>query len=137
MFQSVEGDRLIIRAHHCSAEFLRKMAKLREEGLYVDVRIKVRDVDVAGNEARKRDQDDAPKIDGIDVIKCHENGVVHQEEEEDAKKRHEIDVDSDENVITAHKLVLSCCSPYFEAMFSNKFKDNGDITVVLRPFTPI
>ena len=91
MFETMEGDRLVIRAHHCSAEFLKKMTRLRDEELYVDVWIKVREED---------DDDD------------------------DVEKRRNGD-DHDARVIKAHKLVLSCCSPYFEAMFSKKFADNG------------
>ena len=88
MFETMEDDKLVIRAHHCSAEFLKKVTKLRDEDLYIDVRIRVRDDD-DGDDVEKRRQDDA-------------------------------------KVIKAHKLVLSCCSPYFEAMFSNKFADNGN-----------
>ena len=83
MLETIEGDCLILRSHHCSAEFLRKMTKLREEGLYIDVRLKVFDQNAEKDEIRSNDE------------------------------------------IIAHKLVLSCCSPYFEAMFSNKFADNG------------
>jgi saccharopine dehydrogenase-like NADP-dependent oxidoreductase len=31
------------------------------------------------------------------------------------------DVNDASDAIEAHKLVLSCCSPYFEAMFSDNF----------------
>ena len=88
MLETVDGDCLILRSHHCSAEFLRKMSKLREESLYVDVRLKVFDVE----------------------------NVCRQNEEPDVD-------------IVAHKLVLSCCSPYFEAMFSKKFAENGLIII--------
>jgi hypothetical protein len=108
MFDSIEGDSLIIRAHHCSAEFLRKMSKLREEQLYIDVRIKVRDVGIDDDVEKRRD--------GKAVVS-------------DAEKRR--DDDDGDDVIKAHKLVLSCCSPYFEAMFSNKFADNGKIWIFL------
>lgn len=89
MLETIDGDCLILRSHHCSAEFLRKMSKLREESLFVDVRLKVFDVD--------------------------ENVCRQNEEEPD---------------IVAHKLVLSCCSPYFEAMFSKKFSENGFTNLV-------
>jgi hypothetical protein len=82
MLETIDGDCLILRSHHCSADFLRKMTKLREESLYVDVRLQV----------------------------FEDENVCRQNEEPD---------------IIAHKLVLSCCSPYFEAMFSKKFAENG------------
>jgi len=84
------------------------MSKLREEQLYIDVRIKVRDVGIDDDVEKRRD--------GNTVVK-------------DAEKRR--NDDDGDDVIEAHKLVLSCCSPYFEAMFSNKFADNGKIWIFL------
>ncbi len=36
--------------------------------------------------------------------------------------RLEVDEDNDGGDLVGHKLVLACCSPYFEAMFSKNFE---------------
>ena len=117
MIETIEGDCLIIRSHHCSAEFLRKMSKLREDGLYIDVRLKVLDKDIEHRQenVESRQQNVESRSENTECrpenIECRsENDECHQKTDE----------------IEAHKLVLTCCSAYFEAMFSNKFAEGGN-----------
>ncbi len=143
MYETVEGDCLIIRSHHCSAEFLRKMSKFRDDGLYIDVRLKVLDENVESQsenvESRQENVENRPEnvenlteniecqIENIESepekVECRLQNVERGHNVENEPKNIESRHFNDE--IEAHKLVLSCCSAYFEAMFSHKFAEGG------------
>jgi hypothetical protein len=153
MYETVEGDCLIIRSHHCSAEFLRKMSKFRDDGLYIDVRLKVLDENVdnrpenienrpeniecrsesvenltenketepekveSGHNVENQTKNIENQLQNVEIINNIEN------ESKNIENRHQNDE------IEAHKLVLSCCSAYFEAMFSHKFAEGGKLKI--------
>jgi hypothetical protein len=158
MYETVEGDCLIIRSHHCSAEFLRKMSKFRDDGLYIDVRLKVLDENVECRkeniECQQENLENRPENveNQPENIECRSESVENLNKESEAEKvesgqniknepkyienQHQ-NVESINNIenrqqndeIEAHKLVLSCCSAYFEAMFSHKFSEGGKLKI--------
>ncbi len=146
MYETVEGDCLIIRSHHCSAEFLRKMSKFRDDGLYIDVRLKVLDVIVENRpdnvECRSENLESRPEnVENLTKNKETEpekveSGQNIENQLNNIENRHQ-NVESINNIenrqqndeIEAHKLVLSCCSAYFEAMFSHKFAEGGKLKI--------
>jgi hypothetical protein len=147
MYETVEGDCLIIRSHHCSAEFLRKMSKFRDDGLYIDVRLKVLDENVDNRpeniECRQENVEcRSESVENLtenkesepEKVECQQQNVESGHNVENQAKNVENKPKNIENrhqndEIEAHKLVLSCCSAYFEAMFSHKFAEGGKLKI--------
>jgi hypothetical protein len=151
MYETVEGDCLIIRSHHCSAEFLRKMSKFRDDGLYIDVRLKVLD-ECQQENVECRSENVECQLENVECrpenvenrpenIECRSESVENLTENKESEPEN---VESGQNIenqlnnienrhqndeIEAHKLVLSCCSAYFEAMFSHKFAEGGKLKI--------
>ena len=107
MLENFDGDILKLRSGHASNDFLSKLNNLRNAGLFLDIDLMLLDTELKKNERKSIDQ----------------SFTEEQEEENERKNKEENEEDANLNSIQAHKIVLICCSPYFEKMFSENFSE--------------
>ncbi len=69
MIEEVRDGRLLLRSHHLGREALHKLSRMREDGVLLDIRIRVRGGEDKGEEDEDGDEDEDE--DAVVVIPAH------------------------------------------------------------------